>query len=347
MHEYGLPFQRLHERGLDGIDEKRAHRAIHFEIGRRHRRTALRVCHDNAREPLPQIREIRTHRKYRHHFGGYSDVEAALAVKTIELAATADFDVPQTLGAEIHRPAELYAPGVDIETLQPALGKPCVIVVALVLHAGVERHHGKIVRVGDGVDIASEPEREGSKRDYLCKAAACRRTLDVESRSAGRLAHATNHLLAETSETFHETERRSSLAFAKCGGRNGRHIDILALAPGSYAFEHLRRIDFGKHVAVRHPFVILETEFGSEVFRAPERRLGEFGNLPVFEFGWVEILHGVYYTIFSLPAQRRRPCVCTLHAFALSAKSKSKHGSKRRPKAIQIDCRFILPLIQP
>ena len=93
-------------------------------------------------------------------------------------------------------------------------GEPGVVVVALVLHAAVERHHREVVRVRDRVDVAGEAEGEVRERHDLREAAARGAALDVERGAAGGLAHAADHLLAEAPEPLHEAERGGGLAWS-------------------------------------------------------------------------------------------------------------------------------------
>ena len=231
MDEHRLALQRLHERGLERVHEERAHRAVHLQVVRRHGRAGLRVRHDNASEASAQVLQVRRHREDRHHLRGDGDVEAGAAGEAVEPAAAPDLEVAQALRAEVHRPAELNAVRVDVEALQAARGEPGVVVVALVLHAAVERDHRKVVRVRDRVDVAREAERERRERHDLGEAAAGGAALDVEGGPARRLAHAADDLLAETAEALHEAERRRRLALAERGRRDGRHVDVLRALP--------------------------------------------------------------------------------------------------------------------
>mgnify|MGYP003310956019 CR=1 FL=1 len=46
--------------------------------------------------------------------------------------------------------------------------------VALVLHARIERDHREVVRVRDGVDVAGKPQRKLRERNNLSQTAAGR-----------------------------------------------------------------------------------------------------------------------------------------------------------------------------
>ena len=172
---------------------------------------------------------------------------SALHLEAVERAAAeADLHVAQALRAEVDRPAHLHALGVDVEALQAARGEPGIVVVALVLHAAVERHHREVVRVRDRVDVAGEAEREVRERNDLREAAARRAAFDVERGAAGRLAYAADHLLAEAPQPLHEAERGGGLALAERGRRDRRHVDVLRALLLAKALQHLRHVHLGK-----------------------------------------------------------------------------------------------------
>ena len=218
-------------------------------------------------------------------------VEAARHLEAVEPTAAADLDVPEALRAEVHRPAQLHARGVDVEPLEAALGEPGVVVVALVLHAAVERHHREVVRVRDGVDVAREAERERGERNDLREAAAGRAALDVERGSAGGLAHASDHLLAEAAKTLHEAERGGGLALAERGGRDGRHVDVLRALPAAEALQHLRGVHLREHAPVGIPLVLLEAQLGHQLRRRTQRRLRRLRDFPVLHLRRVKFRH--------------------------------------------------------
>ena len=117
MDEHRLALDRLHQRWLDRVHEKRAHRAVDLKVLRRDWSAALRIGDDDLGKTLPQVREVGTHGKNRHNFRRDGDVEAARAVEAVELSAAADLDVAKPLCAEVHRPAELNALWIDVEAL--------------------------------------------------------------------------------------------------------------------------------------------------------------------------------------------------------------------------------------
>ena len=130
--------------------------------------------------------------------------------------------------------------------------------VALVLHAGVERDHREVVGVRDGVYVAGEAERERGERNDLREAAARRAALDVEGGAAGRLADASDHLLAEPPKSLDEPKRRRGLAFAERRRSDGGDVYVLALPPRADSLQHLGDVDLREDTPVRRPLVVLK-----------------------------------------------------------------------------------------
>ena len=291
MDEHRLPFDGLHHRRLDGVHHQRAHRAVDLKVGRRDRCAALRVGDDDLRKTLTEIGEVGRHRENRHHLGGNGNVEARVAGEAVELAPAADLDVAETLRTEIHRPLELDALGVDVETLEAALREPGIVVVALVLHARVERDHRDVVRVSDRVHVAREPERKRGERNHLREATACGGTLDVESRAAGRLPDAPDDLLAEFAQALDETEGRRRLAFAQRSRRNRRHVNVLRLSGLTQPLQHLRDVDLRQVLAIGIPLVLTKTELCGEVRRRAQVFFGRLGDLPVLHLRGIKLDH--------------------------------------------------------
>ncbi len=262
MHQHRLAFERLHQRRVDRVHQPGGHRAVHLQVGGGDRLAVFGVGDDDPADPFAEVGEVGRHRQDRHHLGGDGDVEARLGLKPVQLATTANLDVPQRLRAEVDRPTHLDPRGINVEPLQPAFRQPGVIVVALMLHAGVERDHRQIVRVGDGVDIAGQPQGEGRQRNHLRQAAARGGSFDVEGRTAARLPDGSDHAFAQLSKPFDEAQRGGGLSFAQRGGGDRRDIDILgAVCVGTEPAMDRTRIHFRERTAVGHPFAVAKSEF--------------------------------------------------------------------------------------
>ena len=97
------------------------------------------------------------------------------------------------------------------------LGQSGVVVVELVLDAAGQGHHGQVVGVGDGVDVAGQAQAEIGQGDALGQTAAGGGALDVEGRTAGGLADGADDLLADLAESFDQAHGGGGLALPPAG----------------------------------------------------------------------------------------------------------------------------------
>ncbi len=150
-----------HQGGVDGIAHEGGHGITHFEIAGGHRLAAFVERHGDVVQAFFQIRQILDNRKDGHALGPHCDTEFGLHGITVQTAADADDDIPQGLGTEIDDPAQFHPGGVDVQT--PHAGqtlKLFVIVIALMLHAGSQRHHGQVVGIHNVIDITGQTQRK-------------------------------------------------------------------------------------------------------------------------------------------------------------------------------------------
>ena len=299
VDEDRLALERLHERRVHGADHPRGHRAVDLEVARGDGRAGARPRHDDAAHALAQVREVARDGEDGHDLGRDGDVEAAVHLVAVHLAAAADLDVAQRLRAEVDRPAHVDAGRVDVEAPEVARGELVVVVVALVLHARGEGGHAEVVRVGDRVDVAREAERERREREALGEAAAGGGALDVERRAAGGLADRGDGVAAEDAEALDEAHRRRRLALAERGRGHRGDVDVLgARGVGGRAGDDALRVDLAVAAAVGGELVGTDPEGGGDVGDGPEFGFGGFGDLPVGEFGGVEF-HGCSVVVFN------------------------------------------------
>ena len=216
VDEGGRAFQRLHQVRRDRVLQQRGHRAVRVQIAGADRLTVARIGDDDVAEPLLQILEILGEAEDRHHFRRDGDVEAGLARITVGDAAERADDLAQSAVVHVHDAAPDDAAAVDAERIAP------VDVI-------VDQRRQKIVRRGDGVEIAGEMEVDVLHRDHLRIAATGRAALHAEGRSERRLAQAEHRLLADEVERVGEADRRGRLAFARRRRRNRGDQDQLAV----------------------------------------------------------------------------------------------------------------------
>ena len=115
MHHARLILRSRAKRGVDAVAHPGRHGSRHFQVARGDRIALLVVGHGNLSHPLSEVGQVRDDGKNGHEFGTDSDAELGLHHVAILLAADADDDVAQRLGAEIHDPAHLDAGGVDVQ----------------------------------------------------------------------------------------------------------------------------------------------------------------------------------------------------------------------------------------
>ena len=257
MDESGRAFQRLHEVRRDRFLQQRRHRAVALEILGADRFTLARIGDDDIAEPRFQIVEILGETEDRHHFGGDGDVEAGLARITVGDAAERTDDLAQGAVVHVHHAAPDDAAAVDAERIAP-------------IDVVVDQRRQKIMRRGDGVEIAGEVEVDVLHRDHLRVAAAGRAALHAERRSERRLAQAQHRLLADVIERVGEADRGGGLAFARRRRRNRGDQNELAVL---LVLERL-------HVFHRHLGLVMAVRV--EILRGDaELFLGDVEDLPL------------------------------------------------------------------
>ena len=197
---------------LKGLDEVRLyrvleehrHRALRFEVARGDGLVFVGVGDDDVREALLEVFDALREAEYRHDLGGDCDVEAVLARHAVDLAAEADDYVAERAVVHVEDALEDYAARVDVER------------VALLY--GVVEHRGeKVVRRGDGVEVAGEVDVDVFHRDDLAVSAAGGSALDSEDGAERGLAQRERDLFAELRKGLREADGGRRLAFA--GGR--------------------------------------------------------------------------------------------------------------------------------
>ena len=93
-------FQRLHQVWRQRVLEQRGHRAVGFQVTRRHVLAGGGLADDDVAEPAFQVGERARQADDRHHLGGDNDVETVLAREAVGRAAQTHRDVTQ--GAVVH-----------------------------------------------------------------------------------------------------------------------------------------------------------------------------------------------------------------------------------------------------
>ncbi len=145
VHQRRLPFERLHDVGLDRVLHHDRHRARDLQHLRGDRLAVISIGDDNAAETTPQIGKAARQREDRHHLRSSGDDELTLTREPVGLAAQAD-----------DRIAELAI--VHVEGARPDHRRRIDAQRVAVVDRGVERRGEQIVRGRHGVEVTVEME---------------------------------------------------------------------------------------------------------------------------------------------------------------------------------------------
>ena len=185
MHHNRLVLGAVTEGRVNGIAHPGSHRAPHFEVAGGDRSPLFVVGQGDLVHALPHILEIADDGQDGHQFGAGGDAELRLHRESVFLAAHADSNVTQALGAEIHDPAEFHARRVNVQP--PHAGqflKVGIIVIALMLHSGGQGYHSQVVGIHNIVDVTGQAHREFGHRDQQGVTAAGRGAFYIHGRAA-------------------------------------------------------------------------------------------------------------------------------------------------------------------
>ena len=282
VDEAWLMLDRIAERRVDGVAHPCGHGACNLQILGSDRVSLLVIGKNDLPDPLAKILQIRRDSQDRHQLGGHCDIRARPHTVAHHLAfAKADLHITKSLAAEVHDEVPLHSLRIDVQTFDSDLRKALIIVVALMLHSRVQRHHAEIVRVGDVVDISRKAKRELRHRDQERIAAAGSRSLDIHRRTAGGLAQASARIFAKLAEAFDQAQRGGRLALSQWSRRDGSHLDILAVRLVLQAVHDLDEIQL-RSSSVGDDLIFQKSHFLPELLHGRKCLLRLFCDLPVF-----------------------------------------------------------------
>ena len=244
VDQHRLVLHAVAHGGVDGVAHPGGHGTGHVQILGGDGLAGLGVGHHDLADPLPQILQILGNGQNGHQLGADGNAELGLHHIAVQTAADADDDVPQALGAEVHDPAHFHTGGVDVQPLQTLLGQPLVGIVPLVLHPGIQCHHGQVMGIDNVIDIAGQAQGELGHGHQQGVAAAGRSTLDVHGGAAGGLPQCAAHVLAQVAQTLDQAQRNGGLTLAEGGGGDGGDFDELAVRLVLQAVHDLDKVDF-------------------------------------------------------------------------------------------------------
>ena len=236
--------QRLHEVGLERLDQQRGHRALRLEVAGRDGLAAAAVGDDDSRQTGLEVVDVGSEAEHGHHFRSDGDVEAVLAGHAVRLAAEAADDVAQL--AVVHVDAALPGDAARVDVERVAL-----------LDVIVEHGREQVVGRADGVEVAREVQVDVLHRHHLGVTAAGRAALDAEDRAERGLAQGDHDVLADLSHAVGQADRRRRLAFARGRGRDRRDEDQLAVGALAVA-QQVHVVDLGLVAAVELQILFID-----------------------------------------------------------------------------------------
>ena len=118
MHKHRLTLQGLHQRRIQCFHHPGCHRTVNFQISRSYLIALFVVGNHNFTDPFPHISQIPGHRQNSHQLTGNRNLKARFHLETVHLAALADGNVTQRLGAKIYHPFHLHPIRINIQTFQ-------------------------------------------------------------------------------------------------------------------------------------------------------------------------------------------------------------------------------------
>ena len=208
--------QRLHQVGAQRVAQQRRHGALRPQVTGKNGGPRSGIAHQDAAQPLPQIRQIPRQTQNRHDLAGHADLEAVPAGNAVGLTAQPDLDLPQGTVVHIHAAAE-HNP-LRVQRQRIAL-----------MNVVVDEGRKQIVGGGDGMDIPGKVQVDLLHRQYLRIPAAGGAALQPEYRAQRRLPQGDHRPLAQKRKRLSQPDGGGRLALPGGGGVDGGDKDQLAL----------------------------------------------------------------------------------------------------------------------
>ena len=215
-------FECLHQVRVHRVAQQSEHGAGDVELVGGDWLFVAGKAHERPVESLSQIILGLGETEDRHDFGRGGDVESGFARNTLEGPAEADDDVSQRAIVHVDDPSPKRPSGVHAERVSK-------------MNVVVERCREKIVRRGDGVEVAGEVQVDALHRIHLAQTAAGRTSLDPHARSERRLTKSETHGFVQLVEALSEPDAGRGFTFASRRGCDRRDQDQLgALVSGRF-----------------------------------------------------------------------------------------------------------------
>ena len=214
VHDGGGALQRLHEVGLDGVLQQRAHGALRVQVARVHVFAFAVFAHDDIAQAPLQVLEGRCQAQDRHHLAGGGDLEVLFALGALPLLP--DGDVAEGSVVHVEAAAEIHLGGVDIQR---------VAAEDVVIEHGAQQ----VVRRRDGVQVARKVQVDLFHGHHLRVTAARSTPLDAEHGAERGFAQRQAHLFAQARHAVCQADGYRRLPLARGGGIDGGDQNELTL----------------------------------------------------------------------------------------------------------------------
>ena len=313
VDQHRLMLHRIAQGGVDGIAHPRRHGARYLQILRGDGTALLVVGQHDIPDAAAQIGQIPRHGQDGHQFGADGDVGAGVHGVAVHFPVAADVHFPQRLTAEVQHEAPLYPRRVDVQTAQSPLGQLCIVVVALVLHPGIQRRHGQIVGVHDVVDVPGKAERKLGHGDEQGVAAPGGGALYVHGRPAGGLTQTAAHVFPQPSQSLDQPQRRGGFSLTQRRGGDGGDLDIFAVRTALQPLHDADKVQL-RRFAVGDQLLRQQTQPLAESLHRRKLSLRCRADLPILVNGGIQ--HDPPFTV-------RIAAVCKSYLHAASSPAHS------------------------
>ena len=281
VDQHRLMLHRVAQRGVDGVPHPGGHGPGHLQVLGGNGPSLLVIGQHDAADAPSQVLQIPGHGEDSHQLRADRDVGAGIHGIAVHLPlAKADTHLSQGLAAEIQHKAPLHALRIDIQPPQAAFGQRLVVIIALMLHTGIQGGHSQIMGVHNVVDIAGQAQGELRHGNEQGVPAAGGGALYVHGGAAGRLAQTAAHVGTQTSQSLDQAQRRSRLPLAQGRWGNGRYLNILAVRPVLQALHDPQKVQLGG-LAIGQQFLWQQTQLPAEPVYRGQGLLRRRTDLPV------------------------------------------------------------------
>ena len=250
MNKSGRALGGLNEIGQDGVGEESHHCAGGAEVGGGDRFAGARCADDDGAETAAEIGAVAGEGENGHNLRCGGDDEAGAAGGSLAFAVDVDGDAAEGAIVHVHGAGPPNLVGVDVQ-------------VVAVEEVGIDQRCEKIVRGGDGVEVAGEVEINLLAGLDPGEPSASRTPLHAEDGAEGGLAGGDDGAFADAFESLDEADGGDGLAFPGCGGSGGGDEDELAVGRPRRILQDVE-VELGRPGGQRLVFAVGEAQFAGD-----------------------------------------------------------------------------------